>query len=91
MRRLGPVRDFRGKEYDVALCAPGERGLRGFQRVACVSPNDFLRSALLNGLQDELAIGGYAAPAELGVANHGNHPPCGPVAHPMQAQVVLHQ
>lgn len=57
MRRLGPVSDFSGREYDVGLCAPGETGLRGFQRVACISPNDFLRSALLNGLQDEVSLG----------------------------------
>lgn len=58
MRALGEKKDpFRGKEYDVGFCQPGEVGKRGFIRVACISGNDFFRSALLNGLQDEAAIG----------------------------------
>jgi hypothetical protein len=57
MRGLGERFDQSGERYEVEFCAEGETGSRGFQRVGCISPNDFLRSALLNGLQDELALG----------------------------------
>jgi hypothetical protein len=57
VRTLGERTDFAGKIFDVVTCAEGETGARGFSRFGCVSKNDFFRSALLTGLQDEAVIG----------------------------------
>jgi hypothetical protein len=46
-----------GKPYVVRFCEDGEIGQRGFSRVGCISRNDFFRSVLLTGLQDESVIG----------------------------------
>lgn len=54
---LGEKFDRTGKRYDIAFCEEGEVGTRGFSRFGCISKNDFYRSVLLTGLQDEAAIG----------------------------------
>ncbi len=46
--RGAPVVDF---------CEDQEIGQRGFMRVGCISKNDFYRSVLLTGMQDEAVIG----------------------------------
>ena len=40
----------------VDFCAAGEIGAGGMQRLGCISKNDFYRSVLLTGLQDQTAI-----------------------------------
>ncbi|MEM7708374.1 MAG: DUF3604 domain-containing protein [Pseudomonadota bacterium] len=49
--------DVFGEYRIVDFCEDGEVGTRGFLRVGCISKNDFYRSVLLTGLQDEAAIG----------------------------------
>ena len=48
---------FTGEPPTVRFCEDGESGVRGFVRAGCVSRNDFFRSVLLTGLQDEAVIG----------------------------------
>ena len=57
VRKIGPRADLRGTVYDVEFCEEGEVGRRGFVGVGCVSRNDFYRSVLLTGLQDQAAMG----------------------------------
>lgn len=57
MRVLGDIQDMTGKDYEVKFCEKGEIGFRGFLRVGCIAKNDFFRSVLLTGLQDEAALG----------------------------------
>ena len=56
-RTLGERTDIRGTVYDVQVCEDGEVGRRGFVGFGCVSKNDFYRSVLLTGLQDEAVTG----------------------------------
>ena len=51
------AQSFTGEPTVVRFCEEGEIGIRGFVRVGCISKNDFFRSVLLTGLQDEAAIG----------------------------------
>jgi hypothetical protein len=46
-----------GNSKFVRFCRDGEIGQRGFTATGCISRNDFFRSVLLTGLQDEVAIG----------------------------------
>lgn len=46
-----------GEPTAVRFCEEGEIGIRGFPRFGCISRNDFLRSVLLTGLQDQAVIG----------------------------------
>ena len=48
---------FAGEPTVVRFCEEGEIGIRGFVRFGCISKNDFFRSVLLTGLQDEAVIG----------------------------------
>lgn len=48
---------FTGEATVVRFCEEGEIGVRGFARAGCISKNDFLRSILLTGLQDQAVIG----------------------------------
>ena len=48
---------FAGEPTDVRFCEEGEIGIRGFVRFGCISKNDFFRSVLLTGLQDQAVIG----------------------------------
>ena len=48
---------FSGEPTVVRFCEEGEIGTRGFVRTGCISKNDFLRSVLLTGLQDQAVIG----------------------------------
>ena len=48
---------FFGEPTDVRFCEEGEIGIRGFVRFGCISKNDFFRSVLLTGLQDQAVIG----------------------------------
>lgn len=57
IKRLGERQDMFGGSTVVRLCEDGEIGRRGFTIAGCVSRNDFFRSVLLTGLQDEAAIG----------------------------------
>jgi hypothetical protein len=57
VRRPGPVREPSGTEHVVRFCEEGEVGSRGFSRIGCISRNDFYRSALLGGLEDEISLG----------------------------------
>ncbi len=54
---LGKEFDVRGRSGTVRFCEDGEIGEYGFVRNGCISKNDFYRSVLLTGLQDEAAIG----------------------------------
>jgi len=56
-RSLGERTDFAGKTVEVGYCAEGKIGGRGFSRFGCISKNDFFRSVLLSGLQDNMALG----------------------------------
>lgn len=57
VRSVGERRLIFGETYELRFCEEGEIGRRGFAAVGCVSRNDFFRSVLLTGLQDEAAIG----------------------------------
>ena len=57
VRKAGRETNLFGATGVVRFCADGEIGQRGFLRTGCISKNDFLRSVLLTGLQDEAAIG----------------------------------
>ncbi|NND37801.1 MAG: DUF3604 domain-containing protein [Gammaproteobacteria bacterium] len=57
VRRVGREVDVFGQTGVVKFCEAGEIGRRGFLRTGCISRNDFFRSVLLTGLQDEAAIG----------------------------------
>jgi hypothetical protein len=57
VRTLGERTDRSGTKQVVEYCEEGEVGRRGFSRFGCISKNDFFRSVLLTGLQDEAAIG----------------------------------
>ena len=48
---------FTGAPTVVRFCEEGEIGTRGFVRTGCISKNDFFRSILLTGLQDQAVIG----------------------------------
>ncbi len=54
---LGRPADTYGLDGVVEFCEDGEIGRGGFLRVGCISKNDFFRSVLLTGLQDEAVIG----------------------------------
>ncbi|MEQ8514306.1 MAG: DUF3604 domain-containing protein, partial [Chromatocurvus sp.] len=54
-----------GDGAGVRFCEDGEVGTRGFLASGCISKNDFFRSVLLTGLQDEAQIG--VNPYKLGV------------------------
>jgi hypothetical protein len=56
-RALGERTDRTGTKQVVEFCEDGEVGRRGFPRFGCISKNDFFRSVLLTGLQDEAVIG----------------------------------
>lgn len=57
VRTLGERTDRSGSRQVIEFCKEGEVGRRGFSRFGCISKNDFFRSVLLTGLQDEAAIG----------------------------------
>jgi hypothetical protein len=57
VRRVGDFTDANGEPYSLDFCEDGEVGTRGFTTRACVSKNDFFRTVLLTGLQDEAVIG----------------------------------
>ena len=57
VRALGERTDLRGETYVVGFCEDGQVGRRGFSRFGCISRNDFFRSVLLTGLEDEAVIG----------------------------------
>lgn len=58
VRTIGRVAEtFGGKTTTIRFCEEGEIGTRGFNRFGCISKNDFFRSVLLTGLQDEAVIG----------------------------------
>ncbi|MDE0243756.1 MAG: DUF3604 domain-containing protein [Gammaproteobacteria bacterium] len=58
MRSVGrEVFSSAGEPSVVRFCEEGEIGIRGFARFGCISKNDFFRSILLTGLQDQAAIG----------------------------------
>jgi hypothetical protein len=57
VRAVGERRLIFGETYELRFCEEGEIGRRGFAAVGCVSRNDFFRSVLLTGLQDEAVIG----------------------------------
>ncbi len=65
---VGAKTDRNGKQYQIEFCEDGEVGRRGFARFGCISKNDFFRSVLLTGLQDE------AARAWIDVSQHGELP-----------------
>ena len=46
-----------GETRAIKFCEDGEVGTRGFQRAGCISKNDFYRSVLLTGMQDQAVIG----------------------------------
>lgn len=54
---LGERVDRGGVARVIEFCEDGEVGTLGFSRFGCISKNDFFRSVLLTGLQDEAAIG----------------------------------
>jgi hypothetical protein len=56
-RVAGEHTDIKGDSYEVEICEDGEVGQRGFVGRGCISQNDFYRSVLLTGLQDESVIG----------------------------------
>lgn len=56
-RAVGEHIDIQGNSYTVEICKDGEVGRRGFLGRGCISQNDFYRSVLLTGLQDEAVIG----------------------------------
>jgi hypothetical protein len=55
--RLGREYDVNGRNGTVRFCEEGEIGEGGFSRRGCISKNDFYRSVLLTGLEDEAVIG----------------------------------
>ncbi|MEQ9111725.1 MAG: DUF3604 domain-containing protein [Rhodospirillaceae bacterium] len=57
VRSVGERLDPRGDVKVVEFCEEGEVGQRGFISLGCVSKNEFYRSVLLTGLQDEAVIG----------------------------------
>lgn len=57
VRTLGERIDRSGTKQVVEFCTEDEVGRRGFSRFGCISKNDFFRSLLLTGLQDEASIG----------------------------------
>jgi hypothetical protein len=54
---VGERTDALRQTYTIDFCEEGEIGARGFVRRGCVSKNDFYRSVLLTGLQDQTVIG----------------------------------
>ena len=56
-RTTGTRQNPLGESYVVEFCEEGEVGRRGFVGQGCVSKNDFYRSVLLTGLQDQAVIG----------------------------------
>ena len=78
VRAIGAVstaRDFRlegteiihlpPEDSETIECAEGEKGTLGMFAGGCVSRNDFLRTALITGMEEEMAIG--LNPVKLGV------------------------
>lgn len=57
VRAIGDYVGNGGEPYTVRFCEDDEVGRRGFVRTGCISKNDFYRSVLLTGLQDEEKIG----------------------------------
>ncbi|MBT7449633.1 MAG: DUF3604 domain-containing protein, partial [Rhodospirillaceae bacterium] len=57
VRTVGRVAETFGSKTTIRFCEEGEIGTRGFSRFGCISKNDFFRSVLLTGLQDEAVIG----------------------------------
>lgn len=57
VRAIGDYVGNAGEPYAVRFCEDNEVGRRGFVRTGCISKNDFFRSVLLTGLQDEAKIG----------------------------------
>jgi hypothetical protein len=57
VRAVGDYVGNGGEPYTVRFCEDNEVGRRGFVRTGCISKNDFFRSVLLTGLQDEEKIG----------------------------------
>lgn len=57
LRTVGERRDMFGGRSVVRFCQEGEIGRRGFTATGCISRNEFFRSVLLTGLQDQAAIG----------------------------------
>ena len=57
IRSVGRVAEAFGTTTEIKFCEEGEIGSGGFSRMGCVSKNDFFRSVLLTGLQDEAVIG----------------------------------
>ena len=55
-RKTGEHIDIQGNPYVVEICEEGEIGRRGFIGRGRISKNDFYRSVLLTGLQDEAVI-----------------------------------
>lgn len=49
--------DVLGEYRRIDFCHDNETGTRGFLRAGCISKNDFYRSVLLTGMQDEAVIG----------------------------------
>jgi len=57
VRTIGERRLMFGETHELGFCEEGEIGVRGLANMGCVSRNDFYRSVLLTGLQDEAKIG----------------------------------
>jgi len=57
VRTIGPRTGPQRKPYDVTFCEDGDVGYRGFLTLGCISKNDFFRSVLLTGLQDQKVLG----------------------------------
>lgn len=57
VRAVGERRLVFGDTVELRFCEEGEIGFRGFTTAGCVSRNDFFRTVLLTGLQDEAKIG----------------------------------
>ncbi len=56
-RKTGEQEGVWGGRFEGEICEDGEVGQRGFMGRGCISKNDFYRSVLLTGLQDEAEIG----------------------------------
>lgn len=56
-RKTGKQEGVWGGQFEGEICEDGEIGRRGFVGRGCISKNDFYRSVLLTGLQDEAVIG----------------------------------
>lgn len=56
-RKTGDQEGVWGGRFEGEICEDDEIGQRGFVGRGCISKNDFYRSVLLTGLQDEAVIG----------------------------------